>query len=179
MRFHTRWSLWELLKELYPGGSQRDVVYRIWDQMRGGGGVADAGSQPMSTAVHTEPKQTLRSNSIFTLWWYPWRKHRGGDYWLCRPFKGYPRISWLFVQQASGQIFKDDMTCFSSTSDICFMVVSFVDRRKLHPLSICSKDGTVQYTNWFISAGIEKLSSHIHTYWRDQKHFEIDCFIWV
>jgi hypothetical protein len=31
---------------------------------------------------------------------------------------------WPFLQQASGQIFYDDVDCFSSASDICFMVFS-------------------------------------------------------
>jgi hypothetical protein len=31
-----------------------------------------------------------------------------------------------FLQQASGKIFKDDVNCFSSTSDICFIVPNCV-----------------------------------------------------
>ncbi len=48
---------------MYTQGSQRDVVIltdqlrpRIWAQMRGGEGGKVAGPQPMSTAVHMEPK---------------------------------------------------------------------------------------------------------------------------
>jgi hypothetical protein len=38
-----------------------------------GGGVAVAGSQPMSTAVHMEPNKLWRSNSIFNLWFWLYR----------------------------------------------------------------------------------------------------------
>jgi hypothetical protein len=33
-------------------------------------------------------------------------------------------VSYSLTEQASGQIFKDDVNGFSSTSDICFMVVT-------------------------------------------------------
>ncbi len=36
--------------------------------MKGGGGCWGAGSQPMSTAVHRNPKKLWKSNSIFKLW---------------------------------------------------------------------------------------------------------------
>jgi hypothetical protein len=71
--------------------------------MGGGGGVA--GSQPMSTAVHMEPKYTLEIyNSIFNLW-EEGRRYR-------QPC----------IQQSSGLIFTDDVNVFPPPRIFAFMV---------------------------------------------------------
>ncbi len=62
---------WRTVSSGIPRGSQRDVVYIGWpiapSYMSPNVGGWVAGTQPMSTAVHMEPKKRLRSNSIFNL----------------------------------------------------------------------------------------------------------------
>ncbi len=65
-------------------GSQRDVVHLGWliapsyNEPKCGGRRGFAGSRPMSTAVHMEPKSTLESNSKFNPW--PRNKNRKEGY---------------------------------------------------------------------------------------------------